>query len=50
MEKEIARVSTLMKEFEKKMEEKRLSIMKIQESFKKAMAQAQGQGQTQKVI
>ena len=46
MEKEIARVSALMKDFEKKMEEKRLSIMKIQESYKKAIAMAQAQAQS----
>eukprot|EP00345_Euplotes_harpa_P016989 CAMPEP_0168343350 /NCGR_PEP_ID=MMETSP0213-20121227/16026_1 /TAXON_ID=151035 /ORGANISM="Euplotes harpa, Strain FSP1.4" /LENGTH=140 /DNA_ID=CAMNT_0008350599 /DNA_START=18 /DNA_END=440 /DNA_ORIENTATION=+ len=54
LEKEIARVSTLMKDFEKKMEDKRLSIMKIQESYKKAVAMAQAQAQSptpnQKVI
>ena len=38
LEKEIARTSTLMKDFEKKMEEKRASVMKIQENFKKAIA------------
>ncbi|CAI2384391.1 unnamed protein product [Moneuplotes crassus] len=41
LEKEINRTNTLLKDFEKKMEAKRVSIMKIQESFKAKMMQAQ---------
>ena len=37
LDKEMSRVNTLMKDFEKKMEEKRTSIMKIQQAFNKAV-------------
>ena len=43
--KEINRTDALMKDFEKKMEDKRSGIMKIQESFKRAIAMQQQQQQ-----
>ena len=51
LEKEISRTNTLIKDFEKKMEEKRNSIMKIQENFKKFMqSQQQNQPQMQQQV
>ncbi len=45
LEKEINRTDTIIKDFEKKMDEKRGSVMKIQEEFKRKMMAAQQQQQ-----